>query len=389
MVSDKTEINDSKDNIPKVKVTYQSKRSKISQEKEAFKNQTKANTSDLVTDESIGSLVEPKTGLAKSSGFILDDSPQLPKSKKLDSKTNSQPKLDFFVAKKERETTSQSTNVKKRKLSPIQLKASSQWYLALGQKDFTTQCPDCGMSYSRGRAEDERVHLSFHESIVNGITFKTYRNEVFVEIVEHITPLNIISTQSPKKEFGSLRPDAKPAINSFQLPEGSIVYYHGNRLGTYDGRKIEEVCNMVNQSLGSAEIETKRFVNSKVYLYLSKKRKVIGCLIAEPIRQAYLLCKPHSNDKDLGSDDSWSLSDKSQVAVVGVNRLWVLPKFRRRGIASILLKAVQKSFLYGVPNIDSSKIAFSQPTAAGRSTALSFSQGSGVLVYTENDFSGL
>ncbi|KAJ9062915.1 N-acetyltransferase esco2 [Entomophthora muscae] len=262
--------------------------------------------------------------------------------------------------------------------SPNFTKKSEQTFLNLGQKSLTTKCLDCGMSYSRGRIEDEQVHTIFHESVVNGIVLKKYKSEVLVKRIN--APKFQAPASSNSKEFGSLRPfvsSNKAAI------EGEVVVYHGGRLGTYDQRKIDEICSIVNQSLGSAEIEPSRLKNSKIYLFLSLKRKVLGCLIAEPIRRAYSMAPCSNSTSD--DDDAWAADGEPRHAVAGVNRIWVLPKFRRRKVASHLLSALCASFVFGINNLPSSHVAFSQPTSAGRSVALSFNGGPGILVYSESD----
>lgn len=93
---------------------------------------------------------------------------------------------------------------------------------------------------------------------------------MFVKKVE--APKFEAPVSSGSKAFGSLRPFVSP--NKAAL-EGEVVVYHGGRLGTYDQRKVkrprygltpqmDEICSLVNQSLGSTDIESSRLKNSKV-----------------------------------------------------------------------------------------------------------------------------
>ncbi|KAI0242546.1 N-acetyltransferase esco2 [Massospora cicadina] len=254
---------------------------------------------------------------------------------------------------------------------------SEQWFLSLSRKDLSTKCPECSMSYSRGRVDDERIHALFHESVVNGISLKVvwdgiygcsrlkYKSEVFVKRVEGSKAQLAPATHC--KAFGSLRPymsSPKPSL------EGEVVVYHGGRLGTHDQRKMDEICSVVNQSLGSTEIEPSRLLNSKIYLFLSPKRKVIGCLVAEPIRRAYRALPDPNATEDA---DAW------------VTEATPPPPSLGRKVGSHLLSALCKSFVFGIDNLPPSKVAFSQPTSAGRAIALSFTRGPGILVYSEGD----
>lgn len=49
----------------------------------------------------------------------------------------------------------------------------AQYHLELGQSDFLLHtCSICGLKYSRGDEEDEKVHKAFHMNYYRGIQFK-------------------------------------------------------------------------------------------------------------------------------------------------------------------------------------------------------------------------
>jgi N-acetyltransferase len=61
----------------------------------------------------------------------------------------------------------------KRTVAPPSAKRSRQYFLDLGQADFThTTCRTCGLVYARGLEGDEKIHNSFHRSQLKGISFK-------------------------------------------------------------------------------------------------------------------------------------------------------------------------------------------------------------------------
>lgn len=42
-----------------------------------------------------------------------------------------------------------------------------QQFLQVGQKEIPSNCPICGMMYTRGIEEDEELHKSFHKQYLN------------------------------------------------------------------------------------------------------------------------------------------------------------------------------------------------------------------------------
>lgn len=60
-----------------------------------------------------------------------------------------------------------------KKKSPDQAKKKLlQMHLDFGQKDFySTKCPDCGMFFAQGEAEDSKLHRKFHDEVLNGVPF--------------------------------------------------------------------------------------------------------------------------------------------------------------------------------------------------------------------------
>lgn len=61
----------------------------------------------------------------------------------------------------------------KRTFAPPPAKRCRQYFLDLGQADFThTTCRVCGLVYARGLESDEKLHSSFHRSQLKGIHYK-------------------------------------------------------------------------------------------------------------------------------------------------------------------------------------------------------------------------
>ncbi|XP_042946798.1 protein CHROMOSOME TRANSMISSION FIDELITY 7-like isoform X2 [Carya illinoinensis] len=158
---------------------------------------------------------------------------------------------------------------------------------------------------------------------------------------------------------------------------------------------------------------------NKVYLFISSRR-IAGCLIAEPIKQAFKL---PSRSEDWGFDGTsikrieshksatlqfGAISLKREVnkkahslacsevldgnlngaiiyereavpAVCGIRAIWVTPSNRRKHIASQLVDAVRKSFCMGFV------LERSQPTSAGKTLAVGYFGTRSFLVYKTNN----
>ncbi|KAG6690448.1 hypothetical protein I3842_10G016900 [Carya illinoinensis] len=180
--------------------------------------------------------------------------------------------------------------------------------------------------------------------------------------------------------------------------------------------KVEEVVKMMEIELGSGCTFHK---SCKVYLFISSRR-IAGCLVAEPIKQAFELS---SCSEDRGFDGTsikriesqksatlqfGAISLKREVnkkapslacsevldgnlngaiiyereavlAVCGIRAIWVTPSNRRKHIASQLLDAVRKSFCMGFV------LERSQPTSAGKTLAFRYFGSRSFLVYKTNN----
>ena len=91
---------------------------------------------------------------------------------------------------------------------------------------------------------------------------------------------------------------------------------------------------------------------TKTFLMVHNKR-VIGMAMAMRISHAFVL-----------SSSSFERSKASVEAMVGIRKLWVHERFRKKGIATRLVNAIRLKFVFGMV-IPVEKIAFSSPTMAG------------------------
>ncbi|KAI4348887.1 hypothetical protein L6164_009553 [Bauhinia variegata] len=263
----------------------------------------------------------------------------------------------------------------------------AQFHLDFGQSDFLLRsCSICGIKFSPGDAEDEKAHKEFHKNYTHGIQFKGWTNERTI-----------------------LMPNVRGERIILVLESDPLA--HRN--------KVEEVVKMMEIELGSGWIVHKL---CKVYLFISHRR-ILGCLVAEPIKEAFKVVScsvaGHSNGSRKKETNSCSTTlqfgniifqrevskrafsandsevtdgplggailceNQAVAAVCGIRAIWVTPSNRRKGIASQLLDSVRKSFSLGF-GLERSQLAFSQPTSDGKSLASGYTGTGSFLVYKAN-----
>lgn len=117
--------------------------------------------------------------------------------------------------------------------------------------------------------------------------------------------------------------------------------------------KAMEVLNLADIELGFAPIPT----NQRAITYLAcNAKQIIGICIAIPLHEANKLIS------DFGID---FCSSEMYPVRCGISRIWVHGKHRRQGVASKLIAAVRKHFLFG-GQLRMDEIAFSAPTEMGK-----------------------
>lgn len=281
----------------------------------------------------------------------------------------------------------------KRTVAPPSSKRSRQYFLDLGQADFThTTCRTCGCVYARGLESDEKIHNVFHRSHLKGISFKGWINE---RVAHHVS-------------------SAGDRV-IYVLPSDPPCHFN----------KVTEVVKVMEKEMGLSPGWLWDKELCKVYLFISASKKIVGCLVAERIESAYSIvprdqedkveCKSDSspnrlnpskekpktsaqlfwggwkfkrevnrkksrndNDQDLGRA---VLCSKTELpAVCGVRGIWVSLSERRKGVASHLLDAMRKTFCMGV-TLEARQCAFSQPSPAGEAFAARYCGTRSFLVY--------
>ncbi|XP_074845164.1 N-acetyltransferase ESCO2 [Carettochelys insculpta] len=244
--------------------------------------------------------------------------------------------------------TSLKTSKKTKELSKD---FKDQMIIDAGQKHFgAIICKSCGMIYTAASPEDEAQHIQHHQRFLEGIKYVGWKKE---RVVAEFWDGKIVLV---------LPDDPKYAI-----------------------KKAEDVRELVDNELGFKQIVLNCPSKIKTYFFVSNEKKIVGCLIAEPIKQAFRVLSepniPQSTNHDvLQHHRVWRCSTNPEAAICGVSRIWVFSLMRRRGIACRMMDAVRNTFMYGC-YLSTDEIAFSDPTPDGKLLATKYCQTSNFLVY--------
>uniref|UniRef100_F6WCQ3 Establishment of sister chromatid cohesion N-acetyltransferase 2 n=2 Tax=Monodelphis domestica TaxID=13616 RepID=F6WCQ3_MONDO len=246
-----------------------------------------------------------------------------------------------------KELQAQKTNKNTRELNK-QLK--DQFIIDAGQKHFgAIVCKSCGM-YTAASPEDEEQHAHCHQRFLEGVKYVGWKKE------------HIVAEFWDGKIILVLPGDPKYAI-----------------------RKAEDVCELVDNELGFKQVIPNCPSKIKTFLYISDEKKVIGCLIAEKIKQAFrVLSEPSSPDSPnhqmFDNQRDWQCSSTPEPALCDISRIWVFSLMRRKGIARRLVDTVRNWFMFGC-FLSTNEIAFSDPTPDGKAFATKYCNTPNFLVY--------
>ncbi|XP_034277092.1 N-acetyltransferase ESCO2 isoform X1 [Pantherophis guttatus] len=226
-----------------------------------------------------------------------------------------------------------------------------QMIIDAGQKHIgATICKSCGMVYSVANPEDEAHHVQYHQRFIEGIKYTSWKNE-------HVVA-----------EFW----------------DGKIILILQND-PKYIIKKADDIRKLVDNELGFKHVVQTDPSQTKTYLFVSNEKKIVGCLIAEPVRQAFrVLSEPITVESptknSLEHQRAWCCSTKPEKVYCGISRIWVFSLMRRKHIASRLVDVMRQTFLFGC-SLSINEIAFSDPTPDGKLFAAKYCKVPNFLVY--------
>ncbi|KAL6486627.1 hypothetical protein MHYP_G00060190 [Metynnis hypsauchen] len=239
-----------------------------------------------------------------------------------------------------------------RRKKELKKQDDDQLIIDAGQKQFgATTCGSCGMLYSADSPEDNFQHTQFHQRFLDTIKFVGWKKERIIA------------------EFW----DGKIIL---VLPEDP----------KYATKKAEDVRRIADTELGFQQVSLSSPSAARTYLFINSDRMVVGCLVAEPVRQAFRVLVQPEKKKDMTKEDfmerhrAWCCSTVPEKAICGISRIWVFSLMRRKGIATRMLDTVRNSFMYG-SHLTKEEIAFSDPTPDGKLFATKYCGTPAFLVY--------
>ncbi|NXL53319.1 ESCO2 acetyltransferase, partial [Podilymbus podiceps] len=268
-----------------------------------------------------------------------------PASKKRAQATPEEPTFPFGSSPPAKPSHTSQKTKKVKELS------KDQMIIDAGQKHFgAIVCKSCGMIYTAASPEDEAQHIQHHERFLEGLRYVGWKKERVVA------------------EFW----------------DGKIVLILPND-PKYAVKKAEDVREIVDNELGFKQVSLSCPAKTKMYLFVSNEKMIVGCLVAESIKQAFRVLSEPGTVPSPGRDvlqhhRAWCCSAEPEPAVCGVSRIWVFSLRRGKGIARRMVDVVRSTFMYGC-YLSTDEIAFSDPTPDGKLFATKYCQTPNFLVY--------
>uniref|UniRef100_A0A182K747 N-acetyltransferase domain-containing protein n=1 Tax=Anopheles christyi TaxID=43041 RepID=A0A182K747_9DIPT len=206
----------------------------------------------------------------------------------------------------------------------------NQYQIDAGQHVYgAVYCKECGLTYSIHEPEEELFHDKFHRSQAK-LSFPSGLNEqIVVQVPEwDVTGRIIVVSQ----------------VDSSRQP---VL------------KKAQSVLEMVDSELGYA---TRGELPDGACVYLAIARStVLGICVVQPLQLANrIICLEglHGVPIDCYSSEFYP-------AKCGISRIWVAPKYRRKGIGRKLVASVRYHYIFGYA-ISVDEIAFGAPTEVGK-----------------------
>ncbi|CAE7215264.1 unnamed protein product [Rhizoctonia solani] len=266
----------------------------------------------------------------------------------------------------------------------------------LPSKSILVTCKSCDLSYTRGAKEDEELHRTHCLRVARGAEWS--REERNLE-----------------KPLGTGTSDVELVDERCILPNGVIGRILRIRCDITKGKlgpKVATLLSTVNKVLSAPPLPCSSLKVSKAYVMVIPSKstgsrpkndtsaarfseRIVGCVISTHITEAMRIIDINELEAsntpksdllcvDVGSSGGNVYCDPNPIpTTLGIPRLFVVPSYRRQGIAHALLDAVAKTAIWGCPlDPTSGQIAFSQPTASGYAVMKGWG-GDNIRIYEE------
>ncbi|KAJ1772537.1 hypothetical protein IW140_001688 [Coemansia sp. RSA 1813] len=251
-----------------------------------------------------------------------------------------------------------------------------QTFLDFGQRPLTPEpCQICGMTFQRGREDDESLHNKFHRSWQQK-QIRLLSWDVTSRLAEDKGQVETVLYRDTSKSKSKAKQD-KPLHEAMAM----IILVDPQCCSKREIQRALTILNIANEHLGAVKLLYEDLLHNerKIMLYISPKGSVEGCILAELIKSARRVAVEEDTQT---AESAVRLLDNEEPAVCGISRIWVAPDARRRGVASQMVDILCQRFVYGC-QLSRDSLAFTQPTSDGRSLAERVFGRRDFLVYVE------
>lgn len=220
-------------------------------------------------------------------------------------------------------------------------------------------CKTCGMTFHRHVPKDNAVHAKYHNDFLNGLPWKSGPEK----LLEKVT----LTVEKKALELGIVVIDA--ALVAMVKKVDKILDMVNCELNAPTANDAWKLRNNAKNNGTSTLLESPTSnsapIPGRAFVLLALSR-AIGLVVTEPI-------------VDILAQSRWMVHRTQDVVPgqvnrntkIGISRIWIAPKWRRRGLGRVLLRAVLKHSVFGMA-IKPQEVAFSQPSYAGGLLAKSF-----------------
>lgn len=249
---------------------------------------------------------------------------------------------EFFAVRKVKPDQSAVDDEKAAKVPNSTKKGSRavQSTFTISDSTKSTTCKMCGMCYYNQFEKDRLMHSKYHFNFENGVNW----------------PMKTATRHS----------------YSVKNPKAVVQIVSVDRDSPQQILKADELLDMVNKELNAPDGATfwkehtkESLIQGQAFMAVVDNR-AIGICVIDPIIDTNKQCK-------------WMIYRTQKIVPnqvnkqikVGVSRIWIAPKWRRKGIAAELLQCAASSLVYGM-ELRKEEIGFSQPSFGGGLLAKSF-----------------
>ncbi|EAL67451.1 GCN5-related N-acetyltransferase [Dictyostelium discoideum AX4] len=225
-----------------------------------------------------------------------------------------------------------------------------QTVIDAGQKNVGQMvCSKCKMLYSYGSKEDEAAHQSFCNGNIQQqkVIIKNWQSMKIVNTFPNgrsiivVTKDNISNNSALSSKINLLKEIINIELGYASPSPSPSSNVHNNNKNKNDNDNDNDNDDDDNEE--------------KLFLYLDSNGRVLGCLIAERVEKGY---------KIESSSPTIQCSKVPTKILCGINRIWVLPSSRKRGIASKLMESLASNMYYCY-HLKKHEIATTQPSTTG------------------------